>query len=95
MPRGDGTGPMGDGPMTGRGLGFCSGSDVLKYGAGLGLGLGLGLAQKFGIGRGLGRGVRTSRLTSKTRKEKIEMLKKEREILQKRLKDIDKQLKKL
>lgn len=25
MPRGDGTGPMGIGPMTGRGVGFCSG----------------------------------------------------------------------
>ena len=25
MPRGDGTGPMGAGPMTGRGAGFCAG----------------------------------------------------------------------
>jgi hypothetical protein len=25
MPRGDGTGPMGMGPMTGRGFGFCAG----------------------------------------------------------------------
>jgi len=25
MPRGDGTGPMGMGPMTGRGAGFCTG----------------------------------------------------------------------
>ncbi len=25
MPRGDGTGPMGMGPMTGRGAGFCAG----------------------------------------------------------------------
>ena len=25
MPRGDGTGPMGAGPMTGRGTGFCAG----------------------------------------------------------------------
>lgn len=25
MPRGDGTGPMGSGPMTGRGLGYCAG----------------------------------------------------------------------
>jgi len=25
MPRGDGTGPMGLGPMTGRGAGFCAG----------------------------------------------------------------------
>ena len=25
MPRGDGTGPLGEGPMTGRGMGFCAG----------------------------------------------------------------------
>ncbi|HHY81012.1 MAG TPA: DUF5320 domain-containing protein, partial [Thermoanaerobacter sp.] len=28
MPRGDGTGPMGLGPRTGRGLGYCSGYNV-------------------------------------------------------------------
>ena len=28
MPRGDGRGPAGAGPMTGRGSGFCSGSSV-------------------------------------------------------------------
>ena len=26
MPRGDGTGPMGEGPMTGRGAGLCAGN---------------------------------------------------------------------
>lgn len=26
MPRGDGTGPMGYGPLTGRGLGWCAGA---------------------------------------------------------------------
>lgn len=44
MPRGDGTGPMGRGPMTGRGLGFCAGLAVPAL---------MGLA--FGRGRG-GRG---------------------------------------
>lgn len=28
MPRGDGTGPKGDGPRSGRGLGDCSGSII-------------------------------------------------------------------
>lgn len=28
MPAGDGTGPMGQGPMTGRGAGYCSGFDA-------------------------------------------------------------------
>ena len=31
MPRGDGTGPMGQGPMTGRGAGFCAGHGVPGY----------------------------------------------------------------
>jgi len=31
MPRGDGTGPMGMGPMTGRGAGYCAGYGVPGY----------------------------------------------------------------
>lgn len=31
MPRGNGTGPDGLGPMTGRGLGFCAGYDLPGY----------------------------------------------------------------
>ena len=31
MPRGDRTGPMGTGAMSGRGAGFCSGSDMPGY----------------------------------------------------------------
>ncbi|MGI6609928.1 MAG: DUF5320 domain-containing protein [Limnochordia bacterium] len=31
MPRGDGTGPQGFGPMTGRGAGFCAGFPVPGY----------------------------------------------------------------
>ena len=50
MPRRDGTGPMGAGSMTGRGLGSCTGANAVKYGAGLGLGLGLGLACRRGFG---------------------------------------------
>ena len=53
MPRRDGTGPMGAGSMTGRGLGSCTGANAVKYGAGLGLGLGLGLACRRGFGRAL------------------------------------------
>ena len=57
MPRRDGTGPMGAGSMTGRGLGLCTGANAVKYGAGLGMGLGLGLACRRCFGRGFGRGV--------------------------------------
>ncbi len=55
MPAGDGTGPMGMGPMTGRAAGYCAG-----YGApgfanpafGRGLGLGWGRGRGYGLGRG-------------------------------------------
>jgi hypothetical protein len=51
MPRGDGTGPMGMGPMTGRGAGFCAGLGAPGF---INRGPGLG----FGRGRGGGRGRR-------------------------------------
>lgn len=68
MPRRDGTGPMGAGSMTGRGLGLCTGANVVKYGAGLGMGLGLGLACRRGFGRGFGRVLRLIRPPQKHKK---------------------------
>ncbi len=47
MPRGDGTGPQGMGPMTGRGLGTCSSGVRRGLGLAVGLGLGLGLRRGF------------------------------------------------
>ncbi|MDD3436772.1 MAG: DUF5320 domain-containing protein [Candidatus Gastranaerophilales bacterium] len=47
MPRGDGTGPRGMGPMTGRGLGNCSPGVRRGLGLAVGLGLGLGLRRRF------------------------------------------------
>jgi len=51
MPRGDGTGPMGLGPMTGRAAGYCAGFPVPGFmnpmGGRLGLGLGLGRGRGF------------------------------------------------
>jgi hypothetical protein len=54
MPRGDGTGPGGMGPMTGRAAGYCAGYSVPGYvnpmfGRGFGRGFG-----RFGGGRGRG-----------------------------------------
>ncbi|MDD5018411.1 MAG: DUF5320 domain-containing protein [Eubacteriales bacterium] len=43
MPRGDGTGPMGMGPMTGRGAGYCTGYAAPGFANG-----------GFGMGRGRG-----------------------------------------
>lgn len=54
MPQGDRTGPMGQGPITGRGLGFCSGFDTPGYAKGFGGGMGRGFG--FGRGRGMGMG---------------------------------------
>ncbi len=55
MPRGDGTGPGGLGPMTGRAAGYCAGYDAPGYvNPGPGRGFGLG----FGGGRGGGWGWR-------------------------------------
>lgn len=54
MPRGDATGPMGMGPMTGRGAGYCAGFGVPGYVnnvGGRGFGMGFGRGAGFG-GRG-------------------------------------------
>ncbi len=49
MPRGDGTGPMGMGSMTGRGVGNCVGyasSEFVNRGVGFGRGMGAGRGHK-------------------------------------------------
>ncbi len=62
MPRGNRTGPRGDGPMTGRGAGYCAGNDrpgfaSSEYGRGFGRGMGQGRGMAYGRGRGFqGRG---------------------------------------
>ncbi len=63
MPRGDTTGPMGQGPMTGRAAGFCAGYNVPGYGntvpagrGGFGRGAGRANGRGFGFGGGFGRG---------------------------------------
>ncbi|MBN2555833.1 MAG: DUF5320 domain-containing protein [Anaerolineales bacterium] len=62
MPGGDRTGPNGEGPMTGRGSGYCGGSDTpgyagpRGYGRGFERGYGRGFRYGFGMRRGWGRG---------------------------------------
>ena len=59
MPSGDGTGPGGMGPMTGRAAGFCAGYSVPGYAnpvGGRGVGMGFGRGGGFGRGRGFGWG---------------------------------------
>ena len=72
MPRGDGTGPAGMGPMTGRAAGYCAGYNApgfanpvpgpgfdrgMGFGRGFGRGRGLGFGRGFGRGAGFGRAV--------------------------------------
>lgn len=62
MPFGDRTGPLGYGPMTGRGAGFCAGYNMPGYmnsnvpRRGMGWGRGFGRGRGRGGGRGFGRG---------------------------------------
>lgn len=86
MPRRDGTGPVGIGSMTGRGLGLCTRANAVRYGTGFGIGL--GLACRCGFGKGLA----VSQISSKTQKE---LLQEQKNMLQHRLEVIDKQLKNL
>ena len=94
MPRGDRTGPNGAGPLTGRGLGDCAGTVDANYAVGRGIGFGgafrrggRGLGR--GFGRGLGRGLGFYQGTAVTN---TELLKQEKEYLQNRLNQIDKDL---
>jgi len=54
MPGGDRTGPLGMGPMTGRGVGYCAGYPVPGY-ANPFIRRGMGMARGRGFGRGFNR----------------------------------------
>lgn len=84
MPRRDGTGPMGAGSMTGRGLGVCTGVNTGKYGTGMGLGLGC----RRGSGGGFGRSVAANQPLSVSK----ERLQAQKDVLQRRIEEIDKLL---
>ena len=57
MPRGDGTGPDGQGSMTGRGAGYCNGFNGPGFANSMprrGRGFGRGFGRRAGSGRGFG-----------------------------------------
>ncbi len=83
MPGRDGIGPVGRGIMTGRGLGPCR--TKLEYGAGSESGPGC----RCGFGRRFGRGFKVDQVSSKTQKE---LLQEQKNVLQNRLEDVNKQL---
>jgi len=55
MPAGDRTGPWGQGPRTGRALGYCEGFDSPGYAIPPGGGMGMGRGFRFRGGWGIGR----------------------------------------
>lgn len=83
MPRLDKTGPMGQGPLTGRGMGPCGGGSTYGF---------------RGLGRRLGRGFGWRNLKgyypaqTATKKEEAEMLSEEAELLEEELKNVKSRL---
>jgi hypothetical protein len=75
MPGQDGTGPLGYGPRTGRGLGPC--------------GLGLGFGRRMRANRGLGRYCRLP--YPQTKEEEMKVLKEYRQALEEELEDVKKE----
>lgn len=99
MPRRDGTGPMGMGPMTGRGAGFCTGFAAPSYanpvGYGCGFGGGRGFRRMF-YATGLPRwarfgGQNTNGANASDAGEK-ELLKRQAKLLENQLHDVKKRL---
>ncbi len=66
MPRGDGTGPNGQGPRTGKGMGYCNGYSRAGFQSDLGERGGMGFRRGFGRGRFSGTG---RRFTTSTHEE--------------------------
>ena len=77
MPKRDGTGPMGQGTMTGRGLGNCNDGEIMNSGFGMG--------RRFGRGMGCsnGRGYNREYLT-----EQKSMLQKTLDSIEKQLENL-------
>lgn len=84
MPRGNQTGPAGQGPMTGRGLGSCGTGTAQNVARGYGL----------GMGAGAGRGRRNRFFQPTYAPYQAPSLEDEKKDLQNRLDEIDQLLKK-
>ena len=104
MPWGDGTGPLGFGPRTGRGLGFCSGFNSPGFIKGPGWGFGRGWGRGFGRGfwmrwrwrmRGYPWWASVYIPVYYTKEQEIEELKAEREAIREELKVIEQKLREL
>ena len=103
MPRGDGTGPMGMGRMTGRGAGICAGFAALRYiDAGTGYGTGLGRGRGFrrmsyfaGVPEREPLGFGAYSGAFKTPADEKEYLNNQAELLKNRMQQVEKRLKEI
>jgi hypothetical protein len=108
MPGGDRTGPLGQGPRTGRGFGYCTGNDAPGYfrgycggrGPGMGYGRGMGRGRGFHAGRGYGFfnpafSAGYPWMASMSKEDEIRMLKSQVEGLDRSRKAIEKRLEEL
>ena len=93
MPRGDGTGPAGQGPRTGRGRGYCAGFSAPGF-----------MNSGFGrFGRGFGRGgfwsagffQPTTQSQPVTEADEKKVLQEDLEILKEEMKEVEKRLKEI
>jgi len=89
MPGFDRTGPLGNGPMTGRGIGPCGRGTARGFRRGTGRGLGMG------FGRGFARSYAPTFEPVLTKEQEIADLRAEKEAIAEELKTIDARLKEL
>ncbi|HPO48774.1 MAG TPA: DUF5320 domain-containing protein [Spirochaetota bacterium] len=87
----NGTGPMGEGPMTGRGLGYCNDNNKETLGFGRGLGRGL-FSRGGGRGRGCGRGYVNYQNVPNPQANDLEILRKQKDFLDKRIEELEKSI---
>ena len=89
MPGGDGTGPAGQGPMTGRRMGYCAGFNMPGF---MNPGFGRGFGRRFGFGRFFQPIMQPQTITETEEKEilqeELKALKREIDEIQKRLKEL-------
>jgi len=95
MPQGDGTGPNGQGPLTGRRMGYCAGFNMPGF-------MNPGFGRGFGRGRGFGfraRAMQPVQMIQEpvviTEKQEAEYLKEDLKALQEEIAQIEKRLKDL
>ncbi len=98
MPQGDRTGPNGQGSMTGRGMGYCSGYNTPGC---INQGFGRGMGRGFGRGRGFAWRARTMQIMPIqqpaviTEKQEKEFLEQELSALKEEMKEIEARIKEI